>query len=365
MTLVLLATAGGSCGRAERVAEPARPVAVGALVPLTGPGSEMGPKTREGFLLYWERNPSLLGRSVRPLVDDNKGNPRDGLAAFYAIKARGGDDLVLLLTQLSGVAAAIAPNTTSAKFIQFGMAASPALLKYPWNYRTYASAARIGEKLATAPAIASNVNRIYILAMADEYARAVADAFKAAAAKNRLDVVGEDLFPADATDTTGVVQKALAAKPDAIVVTGFGRSPVSCIRRLRELGFKGAIFGDPAAAYKPYTKMIGDAAEGLYVVDLDFPSDNPVGSAATFRRAFLKKYNREPDLGNVLSYASLEIFAEAVRRAKSVDPVALAPVLDAGFTVETALGTAHLTGRDTQFPLVLKVVRNGEARRVE
>ena len=366
LTASLLALFAFACREsAEQPPKNAVPFAVGALVPLTGPGSEMGPRTREGFVLYWELHPKLVERPVRTIVEDNKGNPRDGLSAFYALQARAGGDLVLLLTQLSGVAAAVAPNTKTVNFLQFGLAATPALLEHLWNYRTYASADRIGEMLVSAPAALLSVKRIYLLAMADEYARAVADSFKRLVGTWGLEVLGQELFPPDATDISSVVQKAMASNPDAVVVTGFGRTPVSCIRRLRELGFSGAIFGDPAAAYKPYTALIGDAAEGLYVVDLDFPLDRPTESAIDFRRAFVEKYQHEPDLGNVLAFASMEIFAEAARRAGSVEPEAVASVLDQGFSLDTALGSTRLLERDTQFPLVLKVIRSGEAQRVQ
>jgi len=364
-SFVLVPLLSFGCGRPDqRQGERRQTVAVGALVPLTGPGSEMGPATRDGFTLYWETHGDLLGRRVETLVEDNKGNARDGLTAFYALQARAGGKLVLLLTQLSGVAAAVAPNTRSVGFLQFGLAATPALLQHPWNYRTYASADRIGNMLASAPSAVPNLRRIFVLAMADEYARAVADAFNRAAVSHGIEVVGTELFPADATDISSVVQRALVRSPDAVVVTGFGRAPVSCIRRLREVGFAGPIFGDPAAAYRPYAALIGDAAEGLYVVDVDFPSDQPSQSATDFRNAFVAKYQREPDLGNVLAYAGMEVFGEAVRRAGSVAPESLATVLDQGFTVLTALGRAQLVDRDTHYPLVLKVIRSGEARRV-
>ena len=362
LMLAITIIAGSSCRPADREGGGQQDeIVVGALVPLTGPGSEMGPATRDGFVLFWEMNGAEFGWPVRTLVEDNKGNPRDGLTAFYALQARAGGRLTLVLTQLSGVAAAVAPATTSVGFLQFGLAATPALLEHPWNYRTYASAERIGATLALVPGTVRGVETVYLLTMADEYARAVSDAFRSATTGGGVEILGEELFPADITDINSVVQKALAASPDGIVVTGFGRAPVSAIRRLRELGFTGVIIGDPAAAYRPYTALIGDAAEGLYVVDLDFPSTSPNASAIRFREGVVERYQREPDLGNVLAYASMEVFQEVARRAGSVTPEALAQVLGDTLTVETALGQARLIEKDTQFPLVLKVVRNGRA----
>lgn len=355
---------GCESGRAPEAESAPEAVAVGALVPLTGPGSEMGPATRRGFDLYWEQHPELAGRQVETFVEDNKGTPREGLNGLLAIQARAGQNLVLLLTQLSGVAATIAPRAASSGFLQFGLAAAPALLDYPRNYRTYASADRIGARLAEAANLASQGGRVFVLAMADEYGRAVADAFAEAAERQALTLVGEDLFPPDLTELNSVAQRALRHDPEAIVVTGFGRAPVNLIRQLRQLQYGGDIFGDPAAAYRPYTELIGDAAEGLYVVDLDFPSPHPTPEAERFWSDYTAKFGEAPDLGNALAYASMEIFAEAVRLSHSLETDSLASVLDQGFTVATALGQATIRNRDTEYPLVVKVIHQGEARQV-
>lgn len=338
-------------------------VTVGGLFPLSGSAADMGPPTRDGFLLFWRHKSELLGTPVDVLVEDNKSTPREGLTAYRALSQQaGGKSLLVLMTQLSGIASALAPRAKADGHLQFGLAASPNLLDHPWNYRSYASAERIGALMADSKDLLEDYDTAFILAMADEYGRAVAEAFKNQAANAAIEVLGQELFPGDADDVTTTVQNAISQSPDAIIVTGFGRAPILSIRRLRELGYQGAIFADPATAYTPFTKMIGEAAEGMYAVDLAFGPTSTGTMAEKFRRDYRQAFGRDADIAGAMAYGGMQVFAEAVRRAASLEVDKIAAVLDEGFTVQTVFGPTRILDRDIEFPLTLKVVRDGEAR---
>lgn len=338
---------------------------VGGLFPLSGSAADMGPPTRDGFVLFWNENPTLLGRPVQTLIEDNKSNPTEGLTAFEALRREAEDgDLLAVMTQLSGVAAVLAPAAKREGFLQFGLAASPTLLAHEWNYRSYASANRIGEMMAAAPEVVPEVRSFFVLAMTDEYGRAVAAAFRDAAQARGLSIVGQEVFAAEVQEVNTIVQKAMNSGADAVAVTGFGRAPILCIRRLRELGFDGAIFADPATAYRPFTALVGEAAEGMYAVDLAFGPSLGGRDAESFRKAYRQAFDREADIAGAMAYAGMQVLAEAVRRADSTEPQEVAQVLDRGFEMETVLGPTTLVERDIQFPLVLKVVEGGVAKPV-
>jgi branched-chain amino acid transport system substrate-binding protein len=278
----------------------------------------MGPSTRTGLELFLKEFPSLAGAHILLDVEDNRGNARDGLSAFHSLQSRDTVDLVFLMTQLSGVAAAIAPLSDQSGIIQFGLAASPSLLQSKYSIRNYASADRIGETMAHV-LDSQSFSTYVVLALNDEYGVTVAEAAKTAAAKKEKQLILEQRFETNLKDTASLAQQAIHKNPDAILVTGFGSAPVGIIRKLREAGYKGNIIADPAAAYRPYTKLIGDAAEGLWLVDLDFPN-NSYQRQRDFVSAYRQMFHSEPDVPAALAYAGLEIYAAATAKAGSTEP---------------------------------------------
>ena len=111
----------------------------------------------------------------------------------------------------------------------------------------------------------------------------------------------------------------------------------------------------------------GDAAEGILCAAQWAPtlsySDDLFGSAADFAKAFEEKYGYAPPYQAAESAAAVEVFANALERAGSLDQDAVRAAL-ASTDMQTFYGNIKFdeTGKNIAKPMVLFQVQNGELK---
>ena len=108
-------------------------------------------------------------------------------------------------------------------------------------------------------------------------------------------------------------------------------------KQAREIGIKAPFLGSDSWSDPGLVKVGGDAIEGAYFTDhLSLKSDNP--AIKKFVDNYKKEYNIDPSAFSVLSYDSVYILAEAIKKAGSADSNA---IKDAMAKLDADCGTTH------------------------
>jgi branched-chain amino acid transport system substrate-binding protein len=186
-----------------------------------------------------------------------------------------------------------------------------------------------------------------------------------AAKKYGMKVVVDDKMPRDLSDISATLTKVKAVKPDILLFSGHTKGALTATRQMKEMGINAAMVGITHCESADITGKFGAASDGIlcptqWAETLKY-KDKVFGTAMDYNAAFLKAH---PDYKEVpyqaaQASAAIEIWADAFRRAKKLDPETLRDTL-AKTDMETFYGRIKFdnTGKNIGKPMVLRQVQN-------
>jgi DNA-binding SARP family transcriptional activator/ABC-type branched-subunit amino acid transport system substrate-binding protein len=157
-----------------------------------------------------------------------------------------------------------------------GPAGAPGIL-YPVGMRSYLRLASPDDLEGAADAElarALGLRRLFILSDNEEYGDALARGFRAAASHLELDLVGSETWNPGRRDYSDVVAALSHARATGVFLTGFNGGSVGLVRSLRRAfgTHLTIIAGDGFLTIPQTERMLGPAADGMYVSDSGVPT---------------------------------------------------------------------------------------------
>jgi branched-chain amino acid transport system substrate-binding protein len=164
------------------------------------------------------------------------------------------------------------------------------------------------------------VKSIAILAVTDDYGRSAVNVYTPLLAKANVKLVGTEYFKRGDTDFYTQITKLMGLKPDAMyLVTNEDAQNVSLLKQLKELGYKGILFGASTYNTDNMIKLGGkDLLEGLYMEGPVFELVKDTPPVKEWLARYQKKYGRDGNNFSILGYQSIEVFAETFKQAGTV-----------------------------------------------
>jgi urea transport system substrate-binding protein len=192
--------------------------------------------------------------------------------------------------------------------------------------------------------------KIYVVAADYNYGQITSKWVTTYAREGGGEVVAVDFFPLDVTNFGPAISKIQAAKPDAVVSALVGGAPVSFYRQWAAAGMKNQIpmasttfgVGNETMQLSP-TENDGIIAAFSYFEEIDNP----------LNKAFLEKFGAKfgaavpyipPELP-MRTYIGFKLWAEGVRRARSIDRMKVIEALESGISMDTPAGMTTLDAR--------------------
>ena len=168
-----------------------------------------------------------------------------------------------------------------------------------------------------------------------------------------------DFFPLDVTDFGPAISKIQAAKPDMVISVLVGGAHVSFYRQWAAAGMKKQIpmasttfgGGNETILLAP-EESNGIISAFSYFQEIDTPANR------TFLQQFHAKVPDAPYLGAELAmrtYIGFNLWAEGVKRAKSVDRMAVIKALESGVSIGTPAGTTTIDPKTNHVTLDVHV----------
>ncbi len=191
--------------------------------------------------------------------------------------------------------------------------------------------------------------KIYVLAADYNYGQITSKWIEKYTKEGGGEIASIDFFPLDVTNFGPVISKIQEAKPDAVVSALVGGAHVSFYRQWAAAGMKKSIpmasttFGGGNESILLSTEE-GDGIVSAfsYFQELDTPAN----------KAFLTKFHatipNAPYLGAELAmrtYVGFNLWAEGVRRAKSIDRMKMIEALESGISMDTPAGKTVLDAK--------------------
>lgn len=207
-----------------------------------------------------------------------------------------------------------------------------------------------------------DIKKIYLIGQDYSFGKAVAAAARTYLTEKRPDIqiVGDELHPiGKVKDFTPYVTKIKAAGADAIITGNWGSDMVNLARAANAVGITADFFTYYAAG-TGITAAIGEAGKGRIRVVSEDHTNPPMNQAwEDYVKAFKAKYP-DTDLIYPRVATAVAMLANAMDKAKSVDPIKVAKALE-GMNY-TRLDGTKLTMRASdhqiQMPLNISVHTN-------
>ncbi len=335
-------------------------VRIAFVDPLSGPFAAVGQNLLKHFQFAAEvvNARQLAGPGVRfeVVAFDNKGSPQETLTLLRSMI----DQKIGYVAQGNGSHVAIPLSDAISKHNERNPGQPMVFLNYAavdpdltnskcsfWHFRFDANSDMKMEALTTYMKDRPEVRNVYLLNQNYSHGHQFARAAKELIARKRPDVkiVGEDLHPlGQVRDFSPYIAKIRAANADTVITGNWGADLALLVRAARDAGlnanfytFYAGVIGTPTAIGAAGADRVRQVSYWHQNID-KYPGEN-------LYVEFKKKYGEE--WYALASYTSMTMLAEAVKRARSADPLRIAHTLS-GMKMTSLMGEIEMRAADHQ-----------------
>jgi branched-chain amino acid transport system substrate-binding protein len=364
LVAALLATA---CrpGREAQTANSANDIPVGVYGALTGDQASFGTSTVNGVRIAAEEINAaggVLGKKIRLVIEDDRGQAEE--AASVVTKLITSNQVAALIGENSSnqsLAAApiaqangvpmISPSSTNPAVTEKGDYIFRVCFTDPYQGKALAAFVRNNLKLDSA-AILQDQKNDYSIGLADVFRKE----FEAAGGK----VVAQQSYSGGDTEFRPQLTSIRRANPQVLFIPGFYTDVGQIAIQARDLGLTVPLVGGDGWDSPVVIQIGGKAIEGSYFSDHYFVGDTrPV--VQKFVTEYEKRHGKKPEATAALGYDALHIWANAARRANSVDRKAVRDQIAATKDYQGVSGTISMgADRNPIKPVAMIKIENGQ-----
>jgi branched-chain amino acid transport system substrate-binding protein len=304
-------------------AEAQASIKIGASLSLTGTYGKIGAHQKEGYEVCADdlnAKGGLLGRKVEFVVYDDQSMPATGVKLYEKLITEDKVDAVMG-PYSSPITEAVANVTEKyQKVMVTPLAATTSIFKKGRKYLFMViSPAEVYLEGLIDMAAKRGLKTVAIVNEDTLFAKTAADGAAELAKKKGLQVVLKEAYPKGNTDFSAVLTKIKALNPDVVAGSTYFDDAVAIIRQMRELDVNPKMLGVTVGGDLPeFYEILKKNAEFVYGAT-QWDESLPYPGAKEFAAAFKKKFKHDPSYHAAAGYAGCLIYAEGVRRARTLD----------------------------------------------
>lgn len=327
--LVMGAVLAQSCQGSREAQTPAAPsdIPVGVYAALTGGEAAFGQATVQGVKLAAEEinnSGGLLGRKIRLVIEDDQGRAED--AASVVTKLITANNVVGIIGENSSnqsLAAAPIAQASGVPMISPSSTNPNVTKKGDYIFRVCFTDPYQGKALATFVANNLKIKNVAILKdNRNDYSVGLAEYFTKTFTELGGKIIAEQSYSGGDTDFRPQLTSIRNRKPEALFIPGFYTDVGQIAIQARDLGINIPMVGGDGWDSPTVITIGGKSVDGSYFSDHYFPGD-PSPQTQRFVGEIKKRTGHAPEANSALGYDALYIFANAVKKAGSLDRKAI------------------------------------------
>ncbi len=319
---------------------------IGVAGPLTGPNAAFGTQLTVGAsqaIADINAAGGVLGQKLNEITADDACDPKQAVSAANTLV---GDGVVMVdghFCSSSSIPASavysdagvieISPASTNPKYTDAGTA---------FTFRTCGRDDQQGK--VAAEYIFKHFKGLKVAVLDDNstYGKGIADQVRLNLAKLGVPVAYNASYTAGDKDYSAIISRMKQAGIGLVYLGGYYSDTGLIVRQGETQGFTPQYFSEDAAATQQFWQISGPAGEGVL---LTFPPPAEKGSAAAKVVTELTAAGKDPTGYVLYSYATIQIWAEAAKKAKSISGPAVAAELKSGGPWPSVLGPIAFNGK--------------------
>lgn len=356
-------------------------IVLGAAVSLTGKYSTNGKNTIDGYNLAVEAinkkgGIKVGGKTYKLEVryyDDESTPARGAQLAERLIKQDGVK--FMLGPYSSGLTKAIAPVTEKYKVPMVeGNGAARDLFNKGYKYmfavlstseQYLTEAINLAGEMAEKNGKKRSDVRIAVAVENDPFSQDIRAGIIEDAKKYGMKIVIDDKLPREINDMSATLTKVKALKPDVLVVSGHAKGATLVVRQVSEQKVYVPMLAITHCESAKVHQQFPEAAENTLCAtqwaETMTYKDDLFGSAGDYAKTFKARFDYTPPYQAAESTASVQVWADAFKRAQSFDTEKLRDAI-AKTDMQTFYGNVKFdaTGKNIAKPMVLRQIQKGK-----
>ena len=299
------------------------PIKIGASLSLTGTYGKIGIYQKEGYEVCADdlnAKGGLLGRKVEFVVYDDQSMPATGVRLYEKLITEDKVDAVMG-PYSSPITEAVANVTEKyQKVMVTPLAATTSIFKKGRKYIfMIISPADVYLEGLIDTAARRGLKTVAVVNEDTLFSKAAADGAVELAKKKGLQVVLKEAYPKGNTDFSALLTKIKALNADVIAGATYFDDAVALTRQMRELDVNPKMYGVTVGGDLPeFYETLKKNAEFVYGATQWDPA-LPYPGAREFAAAFKARFKHDPSYHAAAGYAGCLIYAEGVKRARTLD----------------------------------------------
>jgi branched-chain amino acid transport system substrate-binding protein len=300
------------------------PIKIGASMSVTGTYAKPGTYQKQGYdVCIDELNArgGILGRKVELVIYDDQSTPATAVRLYEKLITEDKVDAVMG-PYSSAVSEAVANVTEKYKKVMVApLAATTSIFKKGRKYifMVITPAENYLDGLIDMAA-KRGLKTVAIIHEDTLFPKASAAGTVEAAKKKGMQVVLQEAYPKGNTDFSALLVKIKAANPDVIAAGTYFDDAVAITRQMKELNVNPKMFGLTVGGDLPeFYDLLKQNAEYVYG-STQWDESLPYPGQKEFLAAYKAKFKgQEPSYHTAAGYAGCLIYAEAVKKAGTLD----------------------------------------------
>ena len=303
-------------------------IVIAVVGPMTGSTSSIGEQYRKGAeqaILDINAAGGVLGKKLRLEIGDDSCDPKQAVAVanqlankkikFIAGHYCSGSSIPASVVYQEEGMVQISPGSTNPLYTERGLANI---------FRVCGRDDQQGTTAGNYIADKFSDKKIAIVHDKQAYSKGIADETKKNLnARGVTEAIFDTVNPGE-RDYTALVTKLKAAEIDVLYYGGYHAEAGLIIRQMRDQGMTTRVIGGDALLTQELWSITGPAGEGTLMTFGPDPRRNPAVAGLV---EFFRKNGYEPEGYTLYTYATLQVFKQAIEQAGSSDPAKVLPVL--------------------------------------
>ena len=309
----------------------AQDITIGLAGPMTGSYASFGQQFKNGATLAVDdlnAAGGVLGKKIKMDIQDDACDPKQARSVAEKLANANVPVVIGHFCSGSSIPASdvyadagilqITPASTNPTFTERGM----------WNtFRVCGRDDQQGQVAGNYIARKYKGKNIAILQDKSTYGKGLADQTKAALNKAGVKEKMYEAYTAGDKDFNALVSRMKAASIDVVYVGGYHTEAGLILRQMRAQGMKAQMISGDAIATQEFWSITGDAGAGMMFTFGPDPTRRPTAAAVVNR---FKAKGINPEGYTLYTYAAIQIWSEAAKKAKTTDPKKIAATIRAG-----------------------------------
>ncbi len=299
------------------------PIRIGASLSLTGTYAKLGKNQHEGYQLCVKdlnAKGGVLGRKLEFVVYDDQSTPATAVRLYEKLITE--DKVDGVMGPYSSPVSEAAANVTEKykKIMVAPLAATTSIFKKGRKYIFMVISPAEGYLEGVVDMAAKRGLKTVAVVNEDTlFSKAAAAGAVELAKKKGMQVVFSEAYPKGNTDFSALLTKIKAANPDVVVAGTYFDDAVALTRQMKELNVNPKMYGVTVGGDLPeFYDTLKQNAEYIYGATQWEPT-LPYPGNQEFFETYKKDFGHEPSYHSAAGYAGCLIYAEAVKRAGSLD----------------------------------------------